>query len=195
MSETLPQALIELQSQLPDITKGRTAKVETKGGGSYSYDYADLVDITDAMMPLLAKCGLAFVCTPTVNDAGAFVLGYQLVHQSGESIDGQYPLPTGGTPQVVGSAITYARRYVLCAITGVVAAADDDGRVAQYAADNRPAPVDLSALDAAIVTAQDVGVDKDWSVTRKYAEQSQAHADKAASKVRDLIAEAQAGAE
>jgi len=54
-------------------------------------------------------------------------------------------------------------------------------------------PVDLTELDAAIVTAQDVGVVKDWSVTRKYAEQSQGHADKAAAKVRELIDAAQAG--
>lgn len=189
MTDTLAHALVELQSQLPPLGKGRSAKVETKSGGSYSYDYADLSDVTDAIMPLLGKCGLAFVCTPTMNDAGSFVLGYRLMHVSGERIEGEYPLSRDGTPQSVGSAITYARRYVLCAVTGLVAAADDDGRVAQAASENRPAPVDLSVLEQAILVAEDVGVEKDWSVTRKYAQQSQAHADKAVEKVQALIDE------
>jgi ERF superfamily len=60
------------------------------------------------------------------------VLAYSLVHASGEREDGIYPL-TGGAPQEQGSAITYARRYCLCAVTGVAADADDDGQAAQTA--------------------------------------------------------------
>ena len=133
MSAEIAKALSEVQANLPTIVKGETAKVPTKDGGSYSYTYADLADITDEVFPLLAKHGLAFIAMPTVTDTGAFVLAYSLLHTSGEREDGSYPLPANGTPQQVGSAITYARRYCLCAAVGV-APEDDDGRAAEQAA-------------------------------------------------------------
>ncbi len=73
---------------------------------------------------LLGEHGLAWVTRPTVVD-GRFVLAYELRHTSGEAITGEYPL-TGGTPQEIGSAITYARRYCLCSVTGVAPESDDD---------------------------------------------------------------------
>jgi hypothetical protein len=105
--------------------------VETSKG-SYSYTYADLAGISEQLLPLLTNCGLSFICKPTVTERG-FVLAYSLLHVSGEREDGSYPLPTSGTPQQVGSAITYARRYCLCAVSGV-APEDDDGRAAEEAA-------------------------------------------------------------
>ena len=137
MSE-IAAAIAELQANLPAIVKGETAKVDTKGGGSYTYNYADLAELSAELLPLLANHGLSFVCCPTLRDDGQFVLDYRLLHKSGELITGDYPLPLQGGPQAQGSAITYARRYVLCAVTGV-APEDDDGRAAQAASQPRPA--------------------------------------------------------
>lgn len=129
--ETLAAALAAFQSSLPEIAKAETAKVETKGGGSYSYSYAGLGDVSRAVLPKLAEHGLSFSARPTF-DGDRFVLAYQLLHASGEVLEGAYPLPNA-TPQQVGSAITYARRYCLCAVTGVAPDDDDDGRAAQQA--------------------------------------------------------------
>lgn len=127
----LAAALAELQSQLPRIKATETAKVQTKDGGpGYSYRYADLAGVTAVIMPLLGKLGMAFMARPTLTADNRFVLAYELMHSSGESRTGEYPLPTQGTPQAIGSAITYARRYTLCAVTGVAAEDDDDGRAA-----------------------------------------------------------------
>jgi ribosomal protein S20 len=60
------------------------------------------------------------------------------LHTSGEKVSGEYPLPTGGSPQALGSAITYARRYCLCAVTGVAADDDDDGAAATEHHNARP---------------------------------------------------------
>jgi hypothetical protein len=127
----LTTALAAVQADLPKIHKGKTATVRTDKG-SYSYSYADLGDIAPAIHPLLSKHGLAFVTMPTVTEDGRFVLAYELRHTSGELINGSYPLPdpTRTTPQQVGSALTYARRYTLCCVTGVVPDEDDDGTVA-----------------------------------------------------------------
>jgi hypothetical protein len=66
-----------------------------------------------------------------------FVLRYTLTHvPSGEFQTGDYPLNLSD-PQKMGSAITYARRYALLAVTGIAAEdEDDDGDAAtgrQYA--------------------------------------------------------------
>lgn len=129
--DNLTAALASVQANLPHITKGKTATVRTDKG-SYSYSYADLGDIAPAIHPLLAQVGLAFVALPTVTDDGRFVLAFSLRHTSGETIEGSYPLPdpTRTTPQQIGSAITYARRYTLCCVTGVVPDEDDDGATA-----------------------------------------------------------------
>lgn len=127
MTDTLASALAELQKQLPEVRKGETAEVQTKAGGKYTYQYADLADVSAAVLPRLAGVGLSFSSKPTL-DEGEFGLAYTLRHTSGEQDQGWYPLPdpTRHTPQEIGSAITYARRYTLCAITGVAPGGDDD---------------------------------------------------------------------
>lgn len=126
MTDTLAAALVELQAALPSVTKGKKASVKTDSG-MYTYDYADLAAITAELLPKLAGVGLSFSAKPTVQD-GAFVLVYTLRHTSGESDSGVYPLPDPGKtkPQALGSAITYARRYALCSITGLAPESDDD---------------------------------------------------------------------
>jgi hypothetical protein len=136
MAETasLAAALAELQAKLPRIGKDKKAKVRTKTGADYTYDYANLATVSRAVMPLMGGLGLSFISRPTLRDDGKFVLAYTLLHVSGEHEDGDYPLPAGGSPQEVGSAITYARRYSLCAVTGVSPDDDDDDAQAAEAA-------------------------------------------------------------
>ena len=133
----LYDALAQLQARLPVVGKNKTGKVQGKEGKQgYTYDYADLTDVTVALAPLLGKLGLAFTSKPTINAEGQFVLAYKLVHVSGETDEGQYllPSPERVSPQQLGSFITYARRYSLCAVTGLAPGGDDDdGQSAQGA--------------------------------------------------------------
>lgn len=121
----LAEALAKFQAALPTVHKSETATVKTKTGGEYKYRYADLAMVSAKVLPLLGAVGLSFTASPTLTD-GRFVLAYRLMHSSGGSVDGEYPLPTSGTPQEIGSAITYARRYALCSVTGVAPDEDDD---------------------------------------------------------------------
>lgn len=122
---------------MPHIRKDLTAKVETKTGPGYRYSYADLAQISREVLPILGKLGLSFTSRPTLAD-GRFVLAYELLHISGESRTGVYPLPDRGTPQEIGGAITYARRYCLCAVTGAAPDDDDnDAAAAERAASRR----------------------------------------------------------
>jgi hypothetical protein len=137
-TDQIGAALSALQAELPIVPRERTGEIsgESKSGQRYSYEYsyADLAAIATMLYPRLGTHGLAFTAAPTVNERGQFVLRYQLLHKSGQSIPGEYPLPTDvRSPQGMGSAITYARRYCLCSVTGVVTA-DDDGAAAEHAA-------------------------------------------------------------
>jgi len=133
-------ALATFQAQIPKITKEATAQVtgETKDGRPvrYTYRYADLADITSEAYPLLGELGLAWSCRPTLQGSD-FVLTYRLHHApSGEYEEGFWPLPDPRRtkPQEIGSAITYAKRYAFCAVTGIAPAGDDDdAKAAQQA--------------------------------------------------------------
>lgn len=131
--ESLAAALAAFQAEIPTIRKGNTATVKSDKG-NYSYDYADLADVTEVVLPLLGAHGLAWITVPTFDDVRGFGLHYELRHETGESISGVYPLPApSAAAQSIGAAITYARRYTLCAVTGVAPGGDDQ--------DGPPSPV------------------------------------------------------
>lgn len=122
----LALALAAVQQELPRIHKDQTADA-----GTYRYSYADLAAVSAELLPLLGKNGLAFTSWPRLID-GKLVLRYFLLHESGQSMTGDWPLK-GGSPQQLGSEITYARRYCLCAVTGVAPDDDDDAAAAEGA--------------------------------------------------------------
>ncbi len=157
--ENLVAALAAFHADAPTVIKDATAKVtgENKATGEkvkYTYGYADLATVTEALNPLLGKHGLAFTSKPTMTEQG-FGLVYALKHESGEVDDGFWPLPdpTRMKPQDLGSWITYWRRYAFLAITNTFPGGeDDDGQKAQAAPrdnwDNaKPRPATEQAFD------------------------------------------------
>jgi hypothetical protein len=89
--------------------------------------YADLPSVVDAVKPALNGAGIAFIQSATPSDDSKLHLTTRLIHTSGEWIEDTLvmPLPKQD-PQGYGSAMTYARRYALAAITGLYQD-DDDG--------------------------------------------------------------------
>jgi hypothetical protein len=123
--ESLDEALLQLQSDPPVLTKSKAGQV-----GNQKTKYADLVEVNKVVLARLNQLGVIWKCLPTM--AGErFVLRYTLTHvPSGEFQTGDYPLNLSD-PQKMGSAITYARRYALLAVTGIAAEdEDDDGAAA-----------------------------------------------------------------
>ena len=104
--------------------------------------FADLAAVRDATIPALASHGLSIVQFTKIQD-GSLSLITRLMHDSGEMIEGEYPLPAISTaPQQMGSALTYAKRYCWSAMCGVAADEDDDANAAQDGAKDAPAVVD-----------------------------------------------------
>jgi hypothetical protein len=93
---------------------------------------------------------------PTIDGDGNFVLRYELLHVSGQSRVGCYPLPaTTSKAQELGSAITYGRRYCLSSVIGIAPDDDDDGAAAQSAPPQRRAPkLDVDSVRAALDAAE-----------------------------------------
>lgn len=140
---SLAAALVAFQASLPHVGRDQRATVKSDKG-SYTYSYANLADVSAKVLPLLAAQGLSFSAKPTLDESGRFVLEYRLRHVGGEEDVGTYPL-ANGTPQQVGSSITYARRYALLAVSGVAPDIDDDdGQAAEQAGAPRIDPADAA---------------------------------------------------
>lgn len=136
---TLAAALAAVQGEMPIVRKSESANT-----GTYSYKYASLADITATIMPLLAQHGLALSCLPQRGDTGMELVG-TLLHESGETITGTLPL-AGSTPQQLGSAMTYMRRYLIGTMIGVATdEPDDDGAAASHPSAQRPSAAQLQA--------------------------------------------------
>ena len=96
----------------------------------YKSKYATLDTIWDTIRKPLSENGLSVAQTMNLID-GKSVLETTLYHTSGEWISGtQLVNPVKDDPQGLGSAITYARRYSLSAILGLVSDDDDDANTA-----------------------------------------------------------------
>lgn len=117
--KALFKALANFQQEVPVIHKG------TSG---YGYTYANLSQIFEVINPLMKKHGLGF---------SQLIQGGQietiLFHvESGESIRSLTDIPQNVSLkgmndfQVLGSAITYLRRYSLSSILGLVTDKDTD---------------------------------------------------------------------
>ena len=114
----IAKALSEFQSNLPKIEKDANVNL-----GSYSFSYAPLETIIQAIKPLLKQTGLSFL--HIMNDS---ILECIILHSSGQCINtGGIAIKMSNKMQDMGSSMTYARRYTLCAALGIVAEDDDDG--------------------------------------------------------------------
>jgi hypothetical protein len=103
--------------------------------------YADLSSIMDACREPLSKHGLAVAQLPGRGEDGSVQLTTILMHESGEHLGSTISSrPAQENPQVVGSILTYLRRYALASVVGVVSD-DDDGEAASAPArQQKPAP-------------------------------------------------------
>jgi hypothetical protein len=128
----LALALSRAQAAFPVLERSRKVTVKTKDGRSYEFAYAPLEKVFAAIRSPLAENELALVQVLDMGSDGEPLLRTTLIHSSGEEISGAWPLELRGlTPQQIGSALTYARRYAVQALLGVSAEEDDDANAAE----------------------------------------------------------------
>ncbi len=136
-------ALAKVQAQLSFATKDSSNPF-------FKSKYADLAEVWSTCQPLLANNEIAVVQQMRTIEApfeekefdrdgkikseirGSIknLLVTTLIHSSGQWLKSEVELKlTKNDPQGLGSAITYMRRYSLCAMVGVIQS-DDDGEAA-----------------------------------------------------------------
>jgi hypothetical protein len=133
----------ELAAALAKAQGEITGALKDSANPFFKSKYADLASCWDACRKPLSDNGLAIIQSPEVTGEG-LTLTTLLTHSTGQWIKNVFRmLPKDDTPQGVGSALTYARRYALTALIGI-AQVDDDGNAASgrtngaYAEPHRP---------------------------------------------------------
>ncbi|HDZ27296.1 MAG TPA: hypothetical protein ENH65_12390 [Candidatus Aminicenantes bacterium] len=132
----IAEALSKAQGEMENAKKDKTNPF-------FKSKYADLTGIWNACRPILTKHGLAVVQAPSTN-LNDVIITTILCHNSGEFFESELTLHSEkSTPQSMGSAATYGRRYSLSAMIGIAADEDDDGNVAskQYKTIQEPTAI------------------------------------------------------
>lgn len=121
--------LNELAAALSKTQAMLQGAVKDAKNDHFKSKYADLASCWDACREALAANGLSVVQLPE-GDGSVVTMTTMLLHTSGQWVacTGTFK-PTKADPQGLGSCITYARRYQLCAIVGI-SPEDDDGNAA-----------------------------------------------------------------
>jgi hypothetical protein len=126
----LASALAKAQAELVNPEKSLTATIRTgrPGESERSFRYAPLSSGLDIVRKTLGQHKIATMQTTAIDHtAGMVNLTTTLAHASGEWIASDWPVcPVSETasPQRMGAALTYARRYALFPLVGT--AGEDD---------------------------------------------------------------------
>lgn len=102
--------------------------------------YASLASVYEACRKLCAENNISISQLATTVDGNPAVWT-MLGHASGQWIRSLLIVPADKqTPQGMGSALTYGRRYALSAIVGIAADEDDDGNASEAQSQQQPKP-------------------------------------------------------
>lgn len=146
--DKIAAALSKAQGEMKAAVLSKTAMIKSDRG-SYQYSYADLNDVWSAIREPFAKNGLSvsqiegaeykneeyidkYDNKTKIRGVAIVSVTTLLMHESGQTLQSTLSLKAADdTPQKVGSAITYCRRYGLSGMAGVSCDSDDDGNQAQ----------------------------------------------------------------
>ena len=134
------EALVAAIGELQNVAK-------TAANPYFKSKYAPLDAIVDATRPVLLKHGLAITQAPLVEEGKAGVVT-TILHKGGYSTSSTLLLPIKDqSPQGVGGACTYARRYSLAAVCGLATEEDLDGNEHLGVKKEEPRPAVAKAMD------------------------------------------------
>lgn len=122
----IAKALAQAQMEMPNPAFDSSVKY-----GTTNFRFASLASVRNTVVPILAKHGISLQQDILTTERGVACLTI-LTHSSGQQMRfGPLEMPASkGDAQGFGSAATYARRYSMMAVCGVVGDEDDDGNQA-----------------------------------------------------------------
>jgi len=125
-AEPLPQA--SLVEALANAQSEMRNPAFDKVNPHFKSKFASLAAVRDAVVPVLARHGVAMTQTYDLRDGAQVLL--TTLYKGGETIVSAVPLPAYQQSQQWASATTYIRRVSLMAIAGVCVDEDDDAEEA-----------------------------------------------------------------
>lgn len=127
-SETIKDLALALSKAQGSMTSAPKLKVNPH----FRSKYADLPALWDTARKALADNGLALLQLPRHVPEGGICIETVLTHSSGQWIADEclFIPATKQDAQGYGSAMTYARRFAMGAVLGMVSDEDDDGNAA-----------------------------------------------------------------
>jgi hypothetical protein len=152
----LIKALIKARAEFPSIQKDKI-------NPHFKVSYASLDSVLDTVTPVLCKHGLAIV---QVMEKGN-ILKTHLFHESGEFLTSEYELPDIQDSQKKGAALTYARRYTVCALLSITADEDDDSKATKDELRSNPTTTNKQTMPSSTIDIirqirEFLKVDKSW---------------------------------
>ena len=134
MPDDLAKALLAFHQDPPHIS------LDSQNPHFHSR-FASLAGVMKSVRAPLAAVGVVVVQEPCALDSGMPALRTTLLHESGDQMVSVMPLAVEKPgPQAQGSALTYARRFAVLAVLGLVGDDDDDANNAEPAKAAVPAP-------------------------------------------------------
>ncbi|QQT10820.1 ERF family protein [Staphylococcus pasteuri] len=125
-------SITELNKALANFHKEVKQPMKDANNPFFKIKYVPLENVVEAIDDVAPKHGLTYSQYPVTKENGLVGISTVLLHESGEFIE--FPpattKPDKNTPQGVGSALTYMRRYSLSAVFGITSDQDDDGNEA-----------------------------------------------------------------
>lgn len=123
LTDKLDAALAKAQGEIENAAKDAF-------NPHFKSNYSDLASVWNACRGPLSKHGISVTQWPTHSDLRSVTLMTRVAH-AGQWMQSTMTMPTDKpTAQGIGSALTYARRYMLSAVAGVAPNDDDDGNAA-----------------------------------------------------------------
>ena len=129
-TKEITTALCNFMKEVPSLSTMTTAKIETRNGKGFQFDFAELGYICSVINPVLAKNGLHIMHINRVVDGVEYLVS-TIYHISGECLpSSEKVIPTGLNANPLysyGSAMTYFRRYVTLSMLNLWHGVDDAG--------------------------------------------------------------------
>ena len=126
--QSMTEAIGDLAAALAVAQGQMRAAAKDEDNPFFKSRYASLASVWDACRKPLADNGLAII-QMTQNTGLEITVITMLVHSSGQWVKGEITLALDkATPQAIGSALSYGRRYGLAAMVGATQE-DDDGEI------------------------------------------------------------------
>ena len=125
--KSLLEGLVKAQAEFPTLPKDKSG---------YGYKYTDLDTVISTVKPILAKFNIGFMQMLSTLEGNVKAITTRVFNSAGEWIEDTTPLPDvamakTNAAQNLGAAITYMKRYTLCAMLGISSDEDVDGNAQQ----------------------------------------------------------------